>query len=276
MIWLIGCLPTFEDRAGRVDEPRILAVRGLPAEARPNAPITLEALAVSPEEPMPSSVQWSYCEEPRTVDERTAVTAACAQGDALVSVTAATVIPGDACARFGPNPPPVEGDEPPRRPADPDPTGGYFLPYQAATEAARAFGFQRIRCDLSGATRVIFDAFEDRYVENEHPTIEALLVPERLGVGETVTLGVRTAPEDAEPYVVYVAEESALFDRIETLTASFYTTAGGLSQSRVELADGRATTQFTAPSEPGVVEGWVVVVDARGGVVWDGFTMEIR
>lgn len=272
---LVGCVPTFEDRLGLVDEPRILAVRGTPAEVRPGESVALEALVVSPTGLDASTVAWAYCDQPRTVEERTGVTAACLRGDQLVPVGALATVPFDACARFGPNPPPVEGDEPPRRPADPDPTGGYFLPLHASTEAVQAFGFQRIRCDLEGATRAVFDAFEDRYEANRHPTIAPLDLPAVLDPGTTLDLVMKAGADDAEPYVVYVAEESALFDRVETLTAFVYVTAGDLSLTQVSLVEGQGTTQFTAPDEPATVHGWVVLVDARGGLAWEGFTVAV-
>ena len=274
IIWLVACLPTFEDRRGRIEEPRILAVRGDPAEARPGDAMQLEALVVGPDGPSASSITWAYCSEPRSIEERTGVTASCGAGDDLVPIGAATAIPSDACARFGPTPPPVEGDEPPRRPSDPDPTGGYFLPVRASTADAEAFGFLRIRCDLAGATRAIFDAFEDRYLDNRHPTLE-VDAPETLAPGASERIEVRADPADAEPYVVYVAEESALFDEVETLTASLYVTGGALSLTRVELDEAQASVRFTAPGEPGVVHGWVVLVDSRGGMTWDGFAVEI-
>jgi len=269
-----ACAPQLDQRLGLVEQPRILAVRGLPAEARPGEAVDLEALVVSPGGTAGPATSWAFCTEPRRAEERTAVSASCARGERLESVSVEAIVPADACARFGPNPPPAEGDEPPRRPADPDPSGGYFLPVRAATDDATAFGFLRIRCDLAGATRAIFDAFQDRYTPNRHPAL-AVDVPLRVAPGDTVTIEASAPPDDAEDYVVYVAERSRLVDRVEELTASFYATSGSLTVTRAPLAEGRAQSRLTAPSEPGLVHGWVVVVDSRGGLDWAGFTVEV-
>ena len=82
--------------------------------------------------------------------------------------------------------------------------------------------------------------------------------------------------DDAEDYVVYVAEVSALVDEVETLTASFYVTGGALSRAQVWLDGGQGSVLFTAPDAPERVHGWVALMDARGGVAWEGFTIDVR
>ncbi|MEM6997226.1 MAG: hypothetical protein AAF721_42370, partial [Myxococcota bacterium] len=168
-----ACVPSFDDRPWRVDRPRVLAVASMPAEVRPSDPLTLHALVVTPDGPAEAVPEFSYCTQPRTAGERTAVTASCLRGEDLQATAASSVMLTDGCARFGPNPPPTQEGAAPQRAADPDPTGGYHVPVFARDVdlGAEGFGAVRIRCDLAGATRAIFDAFEMRYTANVAPTI---------------------------------------------------------------------------------------------------------
>jgi len=204
------------------------------------------------------------------------VTASCLEGDDLVDIDAETTVLSDACARFGPNPPPADGDAPALRPADPDPTGGYFLPVRAEVNGVDAFGAQRIRCDLAGATREVFEAFQMDYEANRHPEIVAFTPDRSVSVDEVVDLVVQVSPDSEEAYVVYVPEASTLQEATEELTASWYMTSGTLSRGSEILGGGAATTRWTAPKAPGPVYGWVVVRDSRGGMAWEGFTVEVE
>ncbi len=196
----------------------------------------------------------------------------------------------DACARFGPNPPPTEGDTAPQRPADPDASGGYFLPVRAEADGAAAFGALRIRCDLPGVTRAIFDAFEERYFANEPPAIDRVLLgsgaPVSLEDVTTVSPNAETAitvelPSGAaEPYVRYDSADGVLVDEREWLRVQWFITDGRLSAGQQTLfpsgaAPLVASTSWTAPSADATVHGWIVVTDARGGVVWTAFTVEV-
>ncbi|MBX2803835.1 MAG: hypothetical protein KTR31_39530 [Myxococcales bacterium] len=272
-----SCLPTFDQQPYLVSEERVLAVRGLPAEAMPNDDVDYEALVVGPDGPIAQPVEWAYCTEPRRAEERTGVTASCASGDDLSVIEATTTVLSDACARFGPNPPPVAAGEPARRPADPDPSGGYFLPVRARVDEAVAFGFQRIRCDLPGATREIFEAFQERYADNRHPEIEAVRVwaPDGSEValsgavasveaGQTLRLEVVPAVDAVEPYVVYVPEASAVEDRTEELLTRWYVTDGVLLGDRLSL-----------PDTAGPVHAWIVLTDSRGGSAWAGVRFDV-
>ncbi len=294
----LGCSPTFEDRPWRIDEARILAIAVTPAEARPGEWVTLDALVVDPEGSLPGPLEWSVCTEPRTARERGAVSERCAHGERLELVSNPTPLLSDACARFGPNPPPPEGDEPPRRPADPDPTGGYFLPFRAHDPAddLQSFGFARIRCDLAGVTRAIFEDYQARYSLNTNPTIDRLerideatpspLEPDAapaVDPGQQLELRLTAAAGSSEPYVVLDEDYRNLLDRLEALTVRWYVTGGQLGRGEqsiegIALDEGPASfeVQWTAPAEAGRVHGWAVLTDDRAGVAWAPFVIDVR
>ena len=279
-----SCLPTFEDRPYLVEDARVLAIRSTPAEVRPGEVVTYEALVVDPEGELTMPLSWSFCLQPRRAEERGAVTQECATGEALSLTSNPASVPSDACMRFGPTPPPVQADEAARRPVDPDASGGYAIPIQAAAstdEAIAAFGKTRIRCDLAGATRPVFDEFEARYTNNQNPELALVEVPATLGAGASVTLVVETSADAVEPYVLYVVEENRLRDVDESLSLRWYVSAGTLARgSETQRGDPgaslRFTNEFTAPSEAGTVHGWVVLTDERGGTSWAAFELEVQ
>lgn len=286
----LGCTPDFDDAPWRVEESRVLAIVATPPEARPGDPVMLAALTASPDGTIATAPTWSICTRPRTSAERTSVTARCLEEGSLEPTTASMLVLSDACARFGPNPPPIEGGSAPQRPADPDASGGYFLPIRAETDDAAAFGALRIRCDLPSVTRAVFDAFEERYFANGPPAIDRVF----LGSGAALALDdVATVTKDAEttitvelpataaePYVRYDSAQGVLVDEREWLRVQWFVTDGRLSAGQQTLfpsdaAPLVASTSWTAPSVPATVHGWIVVTDARGGVVWTAFSIEV-
>jgi len=288
---LLGaCVPSFEDRPWLVDESRVLAVTVTPPEARPGELVTFGALVVDGDGQRSDPVGWNYCTRPRTAGERTGVTERCARGESLQTVSNPGALLPDACARFGPNTPPTEGDAPAQRPADPDPSGGYYLPIRAdvgGDDDALAFGFARVRCDLVGVTRAIFDDFEARYSANVNPIIHDVLyddepfttVPAAATPGSVLTLSVALTAESFEDYVVYVAADGAIEARIETLTVRWYVTDGELSLGEASASPAsREASQvdWIAPDSAGPVSGWVVVADDRGGLAWRDFTLTVQ
>ncbi|TPV95149.1 MAG: hypothetical protein B7733_11580 [Myxococcales bacterium FL481] len=294
-----ACFPAFEDRPWLVDEPRVLGIRSTIAELRPSSPVQLEALVAAGDGTSTGPVAWSYCTQPRRVEERTGVTQSCAADQDLAPLDAPAVVPADACARFGPNPPPVEGEGPPRRPADPDGTGGYYLPVRAQAEdpatgaATQAFGAIRIHCDLAGVTREVFDAYQDQYRFNAHPGPVAVSddsVPPPLDLqraplsarpGEPIELFVHVGAETAsENFVVYVPREARLVEQRENLHVSWFVTDGELEHSETRTSNAAPETSLSttwrAPPQPGPVFGWVVVRDTRGGMAWTDFRLIVE
>jgi hypothetical protein len=287
-----ACCPSLEEEGYLLTEERILAIRGIPAEARPNTPVRYEVLIAAPDGTQEVEFRLAYCTEPRSADERTGVSAACLQGQALQAVEVETELLSDACARFGPNTPPTQEGMRPRRPADPDPTGGYYLPVQVTREdnaSLQSFGFHRVRCDLAGATRDIFDAYQERYLENRHPQIAALFAqqgsethdllvdPMRVATGQSVLLAAQARADSFEDFVVYSAEDAKLFDRKERLTLNWYFTSGQLEVSQQSLDPALLETknEWRAPDSAGPVHGWLVLRDDRGGAAWSEFLIEV-
>lgn len=276
---LMACAPDADEVTTQVTTTRILALRGIPAEARPNTPVRYEALVADPDAPPAAEATFSYCTEARSAEERTGVSHRCLQGEALLEV--GTVVPPNACALFGPNTPPSAEGEPARRPSDPDPSGGYFIPVLAEDDAGAAqaiFGFQRIRCDLAGATRDVFEQYQARYRENRHPDISLLqaggedLIAGRLHTlfATPTTLHLEVRADSFEPFVVYSANDSALYDQTEELHVHWYASAGEFSASEglVDKNSRSASVQWTGP-EPGErARLWIIVRDSRGGSVW--------
>jgi hypothetical protein len=225
----------------------------------------------------------------------------CALGEALSITPNPAALPSDACARFGPNAPPTQADEPARRPADPDASGGYAIPVRAlasvvdaAGEQVAAFGKTRIRCDLVGATRPVFDEFEDRYTLNLNPQVEAVEAiasddpfvlgdqPLVVASGASLQLRLRTTSDAVEPYVLYEIELGTLRDVRESLTVRWYVTGGELERSAetaATTAPGDALefdTTWVVPAELGQARGWAVLTDDRGGTTWASFEILIE
>lgn len=300
LLALPACLPSFEDRPWLVEEARVLAVRSTPAEVEPGQPVTYEALIARPEGGGNEVVSWSFCTQPRRAEERGAVSNACALGEALEPTPNPALVPNDACARFGPNSPPTQGDEPPQRPADPDASGGYAIPVHAsatlsADTSVEAFGKTRIRCDLVGATRPVFDEFEDRYENNQNPELAAVelelegdfedldpLSPPSVAAGERLRLRLRTEALAVESYLRYQIELGTLSEVEETLSVRWYLSGGELERALDMLGPGPAgeaasfETAWTAPIDAGPVRGWVVVSDDRGGTSWLSFELLVE
>lgn len=289
-----ACFPKFEDRPYLLQEPTVLAVRSTPAELPPNLSMSLEALVATPDGTATGPLGWAFCTEPRRAEERTAVTADCLEGRALAPIADPTMatMPMDACFQFGPISPPTMGsNDVPRRPSDPDPTGGYYVPvrvdYSPTTgPGASSFGFVRVRCDLAGATRDVFDAFQMSYTNNVNPQVGGLALAGQaqaqmtVGKGATVDFSLAPAANDAEPYVLYSAIEGKLFDRVESLSVAWYVTDGTLTRAKQtltadELANGFATS-WQAPSSAGTVYGWAILRDDRGGVDWRAFELDVQ
>jgi hypothetical protein len=92
--------------------------------------------------------------------------------------TASGTIPDIACRNFGPEVPPVTGNETPGRPVDPDSTGGYyqpvslFVPTSAGT--VPAIYQARIECGLAEGTPQEVEQFGGRYHANVNPVVTSL------------------------------------------------------------------------------------------------------
>src|SRR5262249_38326489 len=149
---------------------------------------------------------WAICTTPKPVSENNAVSTDCiltsqvgVPGNALI---VDATLPQDACARFGPDPPPSPPGQPPLRPVDPDVTGGYYQPAPSLLQAdpghyIEGFGLPRITCNLADAAIDVATEFRDRYHTNQNPQIAQVAisldgttsvdVPASVHVGQVVT-----------------------------------------------------------------------------------------
>jgi hypothetical protein len=194
-----GCTPGFDERPSQVAGLRLLAVRADPAEARPGQKVTYSALLVDGSgERGDAAIDWAYCSEPKPQADLNDVATACfvLQADYLTplgtGVQVAGALPTNACRQFGPDVPDAKPGEPPGRPADPDPSGGYYQPVRLILpnngEYVLAAGEARLTCGLPGATSEIFQAFKQGYRPNQNPEIAGVTV---VGTSE-----VPLAPDD--------------------------------------------------------------------------------
>ncbi|HEX3594926.1 MAG TPA: hypothetical protein VHU80_07490, partial [Polyangiaceae bacterium] len=134
-----ACIPTITDDLATIAKPRLLAVATTPAEAAPATSVALEALVAVPPDARSPAVSWELCLDRKPLTELGAVSPACLDrgADAAIEQSAgqgqevASAVPREACSLFGPNPPPPKPGETGGRPADPDPTGGYYQPVVA-------------------------------------------------------------------------------------------------------------------------------------------------
>ncbi|MCU1277587.1 MAG: hypothetical protein JWM53_1133, partial [bacterium] len=175
-----GCKPDFGTPASLVTERRILAVRAQPPEVRPTEPAAFTALVVSPDGTVTSpAVDWSLCVTPKPLDENNVVSTACLSDAGVMPVAAATpsamtTVPANACALFGPDPPPQMMGQPPLRPRDPDVTGGYYQPLRLVDGAVTGFALERVTCNLAQAGADLAVQYGMTYHANANPSLQPL------------------------------------------------------------------------------------------------------
>ncbi|MFI5297686.1 MAG: hypothetical protein ACHREM_06260 [Polyangiales bacterium] len=208
----VGCEPDFGDRPSNVNALRVLAVQSQPAEATPGAAVTYSALVVDPTGTLDDeSVDWAYCTEPKPIAEPNDVTLVCFNQTADwivelgVGAGASGKVPNDACRQFGSDVPEGKPGDPPGRPADPDPTGGYYQPVRLIVPLAGAavpylaLGQTRIECPLAGAAPEVSAQMTLHYRANENPELSdvvALIDGEpgpTLGPGVAIPAGATVA-----------------------------------------------------------------------------------
>jgi hypothetical protein len=282
-----GCRPDLVERTSLVDAPRILAVRGEPAEARPGEAVTYTALVAAPDGSSVTELRWATCLTPKPLAEPSIVSSAClsvggvepANATGPTAATATIALPSAACSLFGPEPPPGG-----YRPRAPDPTGGYYVPIRAALalpDAEPAFLLERVSCSLGDAAVDLARTFAMTYVANLNPA-SPIVVVSRAGAvvteGDTVSMGARLEvslswrAEDAETYVYFDRTSQTLTTKREWMRASWFASTGTFEVDHSGRDEGDAATTLAnawrAPAEPGVVHLWLVLHDARGGAAW--------
>ncbi len=321
-----ACKPDLEGRPSRVDGPRLLAVRAVPAEVETRDPFRLDSLVVDQNGTIATTLDYGFCVARKPLSELGSVARACVDGapGAIVPIGPAAIMPDDACRNFGPEVPPPKPGEDPGRPFDPDLTGGYYQPVRAfgAGENVRAEVAQiRVSCGVFGASAEQAADFRAHYHPNGNPEVAALRIdgvvvddtkPATAIAGSTVVLAASwagcpmtdacgdgvcgpdetradcaadcagTAPKactGAERYAYFDAGARAVVRRRESIVASWYATGGDFAADRSGRTEDDLTTDtstgWTLPAEPGLLHGWVVLRDDRGGVGFRAFTLQV-
>ena len=290
---LAACRPDFGAPLSLLSAPRILAVRGDPAEAAPGAQVSFSALYATLDGPRADQpIAWGLCRTVKPVSENNTVPGACIGDDPATAIgapapTVMVAMPDDACRLFGPDLPPQMPGQPDQSPRAADETGGYYQPVRAGVDSAVTFGAERLHCNLAGASLEVAQDYAARYTLNQHPELAEIsasldgapLALDALPAGRTITLHVAWTAASPERYPVFDIVKLALVDRREALRLSWYTTAGSLQSERTGRAEDDlaldSDNPWTAPSTPGPVQLYVVLRDSRGGVAFDHRTLGV-
>jgi hypothetical protein len=288
LLLLVACKPDLGAGQSLVTSTRILAVKGEPAEARPNTMINYTTLVASPDGTvMNPPANWAFCIAPKPLTENNAVAAAC-EGDspddiAFIGGPAAAMMattPTDACAVFGPEPPQQKPGQPQLRPRDPDITGGFYQPVRVWMDGTDdAFALERIRCNLANAPIDVVQAYAMRYMLNTNPTLAMVTAPATAAPGAKITLTASWPPESVETYPVFDLVTRTLVDHREAMRVSWYATGGQFVHDRTGRGEQETETstdnQWTAPTAGGTVHFWVVLRDSRGGIDFQSFDIVV-
>ena len=182
----VGCKPELEGRPSLVEADRILAIRSLPAEAKPKSAVSYEALYVSPDgELTGDALDWALCNRRKALTQSGTISKSCLFLEAPSLELLGTgshvdaTLPPDACETFGPTPRTPKPGEPNFRPVDPDTTGGFYQPVRVlgrSDEQLFASGMTRLACGLGGATQEQAADFNRRYRVNENPKLDGLVL----------------------------------------------------------------------------------------------------
>jgi hypothetical protein len=297
-----GCKPDLGSPASLLIGPRVLAVRGTPAEAEPGTMVTFDVLAVEPAGTIVDpALGWSFCHTPKPPAEANAVSRECLDtpDDAGPAPNFMAPLPNDGCMTFGPQPPPVQPGQPQIRPRDPDATGGFYQPLRVTLQTASgtdvSFQLERISCMLANAPIDVSRMFVNTYTKNLNPVIDhvtldpdggaTLLVGTGAATGVTVAPGTTITlelgwPGDApESYPVYDLASRTLVPHRESLRVSWFATAGSFPKDTTgrgeEEPDLFARNDWTSPDVAGDVHFWVVLRDSRGGLDFKAFDLTV-
>lgn len=290
-----ACKPDLGAPPSLVEGLRVLAVRGVPAEAPEGTPVTYDLLAVDVTGRIATPpTTWAVCNERKPPADSNAVSSACLSipDTAGPTPTFMAPMPSGACKRFGPQPD-VDKDGMSVRPTDPDVTGGFYQPVRAKLDvadrgAATAFAMERIRCRLANAPADVASMFA-KLTPNANPVLARLTLdpagspvdlfaagraplepPIWVAPGASYELEAAWTPETPETFPVWTASSESLDQHRESLSVAWYATGGsfthdstGRGEEETELS---TENVWTAPTEPGIVHFWIVVRDSRGGL----------
>jgi hypothetical protein len=304
LLLVAACKPDLGSPQSLVDSNRYLAVVAEPPEVTPGDTVTLHALIVTAEGQVDDSANasWAICTTPKPVSVNNAVSDDCVYlGQQAVTGSGLVVqatVPMDACSLFGPDPPQSPPGQPPLRPTDPDPTGGYYQPIRSLLEDdvqakhfIEGFGLPRITCNLPDASVDVATAYRQQYTPNKNPVIARVLVsidgvtgvdvPTTVAAGKQVTFEVLWTPESAESFPVFDRTTRTLVTTRESLRVSWFATDGAFEHDHTGAGAGDTSTQtqnlWTAPaaSSAETVHMWVVLRDNRGGAAVQSFDIDV-
>ncbi len=218
-------------------------------------------------------------------------------GDGIMALpsgtTSTAIVPLNACALFGPDPPPQMPGMPPLRPRDPDVSGGYYQPVRARFNGLQGFGLERVTCDLAQAGAAIAIQFAMQYKANNNPTISTVTAafsgqtitafPGNATVsvpqGTKVDLNAAWPMDSVESYPVYDIVQQQIITHREAMRVSWFATDGtfehdttGRDETEMEVS---TDNLWTAPSSGETVHVWAVLRDSRGGVDWQSFDVQV-
>jgi hypothetical protein len=300
---LTACEPNLGNPTSLVTTTRVLAVRGTPPDAPPNTMVHYDLLVASPQGTVSmAQALWSYCLASLPPADNEVVSNACLDDSAQSTLTGPSTsddaaLPSDTCQLFGPDVPSAPPGQPPKSPAIPDTTGGYYQPIRAEfpslpVDGSPAFGLERIECGLANASADTLVQFNMTYVPNTNPTLasvsaavasatatafsaETTAAPLSIPAGGQVTFDASWPVSSAETFPVYDITTFTLSTQRESLRVSWFATAGSFaSDSTGRASDDMATdtaNTWTAPTSAGTVHFWVVLRDNRGGVDFGSF-----
>jgi hypothetical protein len=183
-----GCKPELEGRPSQIDGPRVLAVRSTPADAKPAAEVSYDALFVDIDGLAdPEPLDWGLCTSRKALTEPGTISPKCRRPESSAIEGLGTggsvmgTIPKDACSLFGPSPQTPKPGEPATRPEDPDTTGGYYQPVRLLVPSEDgvdeySVGVTRLSCGVGGATQEQTATFNKRAKPNENPALDSVTV----------------------------------------------------------------------------------------------------
>jgi hypothetical protein len=298
---LDGCIPDIGPPASRLVQPRVLAVRGDPAEISPGASTNLTLYVAGRESEVSAEIsaalanaEWALCSaakppvdnnfvSDRCLNDETAVTPIAARG-AQVEVQ----ISARACALFGPETPPVLPAEPPGRPRDPDETGGYYQPVRVRVPALglTALAGVRILCSLPYATPDIAAAYRLQYLPNRNPEVAELRVFEQgsarsfdaISAGAILSMALLPTSGSAETFLRFDPAQQLLQTQTEQLRVSWFAGPGSftLPTTTTDATSPEIRNDWTAPAAAGPALIWAVLRDSRGGVAIISQPVQVR
>jgi hypothetical protein len=290
-----GCKPDFGTPASLVTDKRILAVRAEPPEVHPTMAATFTALVVSPDgTEMAPALDWALCLAPKPLDENNVVSTTCVGSGASLMGVGSTgpkvqvAMPANACALFGPDPPPQMPGMPALRPRDPDVTGGYYQPLRLVEGQVTGFALERVTCDLALAGADLAVQYAATYKANTNPKLTPLTATlngapgalTAIPAGKTVDFSVGWSADSVESFPVFDLTAAALVTHRESMRVSWFASDGSFEHEITGRGEEETLTttddNWTAPTKVGPVHLWVVLRDSRGGIDFASYELVVQ